>query len=278
MSLLSSILLGVIQGVTEFLPISSSGHLAIAEHLLGMSGASEIPDFFDVLLHLGTLVAVFAAYWGDIRDMVVEFFRGAADLARRSTPTPVPPARRMILLIIVGTLPLFAVLPIKELVEGLSDNMYFVAAALLVTGCLLFASDRVKKGRKTERSATLLDALLVGVGQAIATCPGISRSGTTITAGCFVGFERKFAVRYSFLMSIPAILGANILSLKDALGGEIIWADVPIYLVGVLVSAVVGYACIRLLKMIAEKGRFGFFAYYCWAVGVLTLILTFIQK
>ena len=278
MSLLSSILLGVIQGVTEFLPISSSGHLAIAEHLLGMSGASEIPDFFDVLLHLGTLVAVFVAYWGDIRDMVVEFFRGAADLARRSTPTPVPPARRMILLIIVGTLPLFAVLPIKELVEGLSDNMYFVAAALLVTGCLLFASDRVKKGRKTERSATLLDALLVGVGQAIATCPGISRSGTTITAGCFVGFERKFAVRYSFLMSIPAILGANILSLKDALGGEIIWADVPIYLVGVLVSAVVGYACIRLLKMIAEKGRFGFFAYYCWAVGVLTLILTFIQK
>lgn len=278
MSLLSSILLGVIQGVTEFLPISSSGHLAIAEHLLGMSGASEIPDFFDVLLHLGTLVAVFAAYWGDIRDMVVEFFRGAADLARRSTPTPVPPARRMILLIIVGTLPLFAVLPIKELVEGLSDNMYFVAAALLVTGCLLFASDRVKKGRKTERSATLLDALLVGVGQAIATCPGISRSGTTITAGCFVGFDRKFAVRYSFLMSIPAILGANILSLKDALGGEIIWADVPIYLVGVLVSAVVGYACIRLLKMIAEKGRFGFFAYYCWAVGVLTLILTLVQK
>ena len=136
----------------------------------------------------------------------------------------------------------------------------------------------MKKGRKTERSSTLLDALLVGVGQAIATCPGISRSGTTITAGCFVGFERKFAVRYSFLMSIPAILGANILSLKDALGGEIIWADVPIYLVGVLVSAVVGYACIRLLKMIAEKGRFGFFAYYCWAVGILTLILTFIQK
>ncbi len=278
MSLLSSILLGVIQGITEFLPISSSGHLAIAEHLLGMSGASEIPDFFDVLLHLGTLVAVFAAYWTDIRDMIVELFHGVSDLAHHSTPSPVPPARRLILLIIVGTLPLFAVLPVKDLVEGLADNMYFVAAALLVTGCLLFASDRVKKGRKTEKSATLVDALLVGVGQAIATCPGISRSGTTITAGCFVGFERKFAVRYSFLMSIPAILGANILSLKDAAETGIIWADVPVYLVGVLVSAVVGYACIRLLKMIAEKGKFGFFAYYCWAAGVLTLILTFIQK
>ena len=278
MSLLSSILLGVIQGVAEFLPISSSGHLAIAEHLLGMSGASDIPEFFDVLLHLGTLVAVFVAYWDDVRDMVVEFFCGVRDLARGSTPTPVPPARRMILLIIVGTLPLLIVLPIKDLVEGLADNMYFVAAALLVTGCLLFASDRVRKGRKTEKSATMVDVLLVGVAQAIATCPGISRSGTTITAGCFRGFDRKFAVRFSFLLSIPAILGANILSLKDAVEAGIIWADVPVYLVGMVVSAVVGYACIRLLKMIADRGKFGAFAYYCWAVGVLTLILTFIQK
>ena len=278
MSLLHAVLLGLIQGVAEFLPISSSGHLAIAEHLLGMSGASEIPEFFDVLLHLGTLIAVFAAYWDDIRDMVVEFFCGVRDLARHSTPTPVPPARRMILLIIVGTLPLFVILPIKDLVEGFADNMYFVAGALLVTGCLLFVSDRVKKGRKTERSATLVDVLLVGVAQAIATCPGISRSGTTITAGCFVGFERKFAVRYSFLMSIPAILGANILALKDALEAEIVLADVPVYLAGVAVSAIVGYACIRLLKMIAAKGKFGAFAYYCWAVGALTLILTFIQK
>ena len=278
MSLLSSILLGVIQGVAEFLPISSSGHLAIAEHLLGMSGASDIPEFFDVLLHLGTLVAVFVAYWDDVRDMVVEFFCGVRDLARGSTPTPVPPARRMILLIIVGTLPLLVVLPIKDLVEGLADNMYFVATALLVTGCLLFASDRVKKGRKTEKSATMVDVLLVGVAQAIATCPGISRSGTTITAGCFRGFDRKFAVRFSFLLSIPAILGANILSLKDAVEAGIIWADVPVYLVGVVVSAVVGYACIRLLKMVADRGKFGFFAYYCWAVGALTLILTFIQK
>ena len=277
MSLLSAILLGLIQGVTEFLPISSSGHLAIAENLLHMSGSSEVPGLFDVLLHLGTLVAVFIAYWSDIREMVIELFYGVRDLAQRSTPTPAPPARRLILLIIVGTLPLFAVLPIKDAVESLSGNMYFVAGALLVTGCLLFASDRVRPGRKTEKSATLLDVLLVGVAQAIATCPGISRSGTTITAGCFVGFDRRFAVRYSFLMSIPAILGANILSLKDAVT-DIIWADVPVYLVGVAVAAAVGYVCIRLLKMIADKGKFGFFAYYCWAVGIVTLILTLVQK
>ena len=276
MSLLTSILLGLIQGVAEFLPISSSGHLAIAENLLHMSGASEVPGFFDVLLHLGTLVAVFVAYWEEIRDMIVELFHGVRDLARHTTPTPVPPARRMILLIIVGTLPLFAVLPVKDWVEGLSNNMYFVGCALVVTGFLLFASDRVKKGRKTEKNATLVDVLLVGVAQAIATCPGISRSGTTITAGCFVGFDRKFAVRFSFLMSIPAILGANILSIKDALE-TVVWADVPVYLVGVLVSAVVGYLCIRLLKMVAEKGKFGFFAYYCWAAGALTLVLQLVQ-
>ena len=276
MSLLSAILLGLVQGITEFLPISSSGHLAIAQQLLHTTAGTEVPGFFDVLLHLGTLFAVFAAYWEDIRDMVVELFCGVRDLARHSTPTPVPPARRMILLIIVATLPLFIIVPFEDKIDALSGNLYFVAAALIATGFLLFISDRVPKGRKTEKSATLKDALAVGIGQAIATCPGISRSGTTITVGCLVGYERSFAVRFSFLMSIPAILGANILSLKDAVE-TVIWADVPVYLVGVVVAAASGYACIRLLKMIAAKGKFGAFAYYCWAVGLVTLILTFVQ-
>ena len=277
MSLFSSILLGLVQGLAEFLPISSSGHLAIAAHFMGQAGIGEPPPFFDVLLHLGTLAAVFVAYWQDIREMIVELICGVRDLARGTTPTPIPPARRLILLIIVGTLPLFAVLPIKDFIEGLGDNIYFVAAALIVTGFLLFASDRVRKGRKTEKSARLRDVFLVGVAQAIATCPGISRSGTTITAGCFVGLDRKFAVRYSFLMSIPAILGANLLTLKDAITeNTIIVADIPVYLVGVAVAAVVGYLCIRLLKMIADKGRFGWFAYYCWGAGVIVLALALV--
>lgn len=273
MTYLSAIILGLVQGIAEFLPISSSGHLAIAENLLGVSEAAAVPEFYDVLLHLGTLVAVFAAYWTEICDMVVEFFRGAGDLLHRSTPTPVPPARRLILLIVIATLPLFVVLPIRKAVQGLSDNMVFIGAALIVTGFLLFASDMMRKGKKTEKNATWLDAIIVGIGQAIATMPGISRSGMTITAGCFTGFERKFAVRFSFLMSIPAVLGANILSIGDAIDAGINWAEVPMYLVGVAVAAVSGYLCIRLLKMIAEKGRFGAFAYYCWAVGVLTLVL-----
>ena len=275
MTYLSSFLLGLVQGLAEFLPISSSGHLSIAQNLLGLN--TEIPEFFDVLLHLGTLVAVFVAYWRDICDMVAELIRGVGDLVHGTTPRQVPPARRLILLIIVGTLPLFILLPIHKQVQALSNNMVFIGAALVVTGFLLFACDLVRKGKKTERTATIADVLVVGLGQAIATLPGISRSGTTITAGCFVGFDRKFAVRFSFLLSIPAVLGANILSLKDALDAGIIWAEVPMYVVGVVTAAVVGYACIRLLRLVAEKGRFGAFAYYCWAVGLLTLLLNAIK-
>ena len=275
MTYLSAILLGLVQGVAEFLPISSSGHLAIAQNLLGLE--TEVPEFYDVLLHLGTLVAVFVAYWQDIVDMIGEFFRGTGDLLRRTTPTPVPPARRLIVLIVIATLPLFAVLPIRKAVQSLGENMVFIGAALIITGFLLFASDLMRKGKKTERHATWMDALVMGIGQAIATVPGISRSGMTITAGCFCGFERKFAVRFSFLMSIPAILGANILSIADALEAGVNWGELPMYLVGVVTAAVVGYLCIRLLKMIADKGKFGFFAYYCWAVGVLTLVLNAIK-
>ena len=277
MSYLTAVLLGLVQGVAEFLPISSSGHLAIAEQLLNLQGASNVPEFFDVLLHLGTLVAVFIAYWDDIRDMIVELFAGIGDLAHHSTPNPVPPARRLILLIIVGTLPLFVMVPFRHFFSSLGDNMYFIGGALIFTGILLFVSDRVHHGRKTEKTATLLDALPVGIGQAIALCPGISRSGMTITTGCFAGFERKFAVRFAFLLSIPAVIGANILSLKDVIDAGIDWASVPAYLVGVAVAAVSGYACIRLLRYIADKGRFGAFAYYCWAVGALTLALTILH-
>lgn len=276
MNAFSSFLLGLVQGVAEFLPISSSGHLSIAQNLLHID--AEVPEFFDVLLHLGTLGAVFVAYWKDIKDMIAEFFRGIGDLAHRSTPKPLPPARRLILLIILGTLPLFAVLPIKDKVLGLSNNMLFIGGALIVTGFLLFASDRVKKGRKNERTASLLDAVAVGVSQAVATVPGISRSGMTITSGCFVGFDRKFAVRFSFLLSIPAVLGANILSIGEAVREGIDVSLLPAYIVGTLVAAVSGYFAIRLVNLLADKGKFGNFAYYCWGIGAAAVVASLIFR
>ena len=278
MSLLNALILGLIQGVAEFLPISSSGHLSIAQNLLGLKVAGSDDIFFDVLLHLGTLAAVFAAYWGDIREMVLEFFRAIGDIRQGGMPRSIPPARRLILLIIIGTLPLFLVLPVKRLVEGLYSNTYFVGGALLVTGALLFVCDRVRRGRKNEKTATVLDAALVGVGQAIATCPGISRSGTTICVGCFRGLERRFAVRFAFLLSIPAVLGANLLQIKDvAEAGGIDVKLLPVYIAGVAAAAVSGYLSICLVRMVANKGKFGAFAYYCWAAGAITIALSVVR-
>lgn len=276
MTYAQSAFLGLVQGIAEFLPISSSGHLSLFQNFLGIQSAEEASTFFDVLLHLGTLIAVFVAYWGDIVDMIREFFGFIGDLAHGGSIGKASPPRRMILLIIVATLPLFLILPIKDVIDGFYSNTYFIGGALLVTGFLLFASDRMSRGKKDERNATLLDAVIVGVAQAIATVPGLSRSGTTIAAGLFRDYDRKFAVRFSFLMSIPAVLGANILSLKDALEVGIDASMVPIYLVGVVVAAVSGYLSIRLLNLLTERGKFGMFAYYCWIVGALALVLSFI--
>lgn len=279
MTISSAILLGIVQGVAEFLPISSSGHLAILQNLFALS-AGEDHLFFDVLLHLGTLISICVCYWGDIVAMVREVFivlRGG----RRADGTPVQGnlgAARLFMMIVVGTLPLFLVLPINDKVEELYYITPFIGVALLLTGCMLFVSDKMTPGKRTEKNMRFRDALVIGLCQCVATLPGLSRSGTTITAGIATGLDRGFAMRFSFLLSIPAVLGANILSLKDAMDAGIDWSQVPVYLVGVITAAVVGYLCIRLLKMIADKGKFGFFAYYCWAVGLLTLILTIIKK
>ena len=182
----------------------------------------------------------------------------------------------MVLLIIVGTLPLFLILPIKDKVEAFGNNPLFVCGALLITGCILFLSDQMARGHKTVRSATLLDVLLVGAAQALATIPGLSRSGCTISAGMVLGFERKFAVRYSFLMSLPAVLGATLLKVLDVMGqeGGIPAENLPKYLLGMVVAAVMGYFSIQLVKLLANKGRFGAFAFYCWGAGGLFILLS----
>lgn len=277
MSIIQSAFLGLVQGIAEFLPISSSGHLALFHQFLGIQSAEETSLFFDVLLHLGTLLAVFVYYWDMIWEMILEFFDWIGDMAKGGTKEKaIPPARRLILLIIVGTLPLFVILPVKDFIETLGGSTYFIGGALLVTGTLLFLSDRMGRGRKDERDVTILDTVVIGFAQALATVPGLSRSGSTIAAGLFRGCSREYAVRYSFLMSIPAVLGANILSLKDALEVGIDASLIPVYLVGVAVAAVSGYFAIRLVNLLTDKGKFGAFAYYCWAVGVLSILLTVI--
>lgn len=271
-----AMVLGVVQGVAEFLPISSSGHLSLLQHFFGM----EEPDaLYNILLHFATLVAVCVVYRKDIADMVVEFFRWIAALCTgkggqgRGNP---PEARRMILLLILGTLPLFLVLPFDDLVEGMGANPMFVSLMLLLTGCILFLSDHYGGGKKTARTATVKDVLLVGLAQGAATIPGLSRSGATISAGMALGFERNFAVRFSFLLSLPAVLGATLLKVVKVAGaGGVDVKLLPMYLTGMVIAGVVGYFSISLVKLLADKGKFGRFAYYCWAAGGIALIASF---
>lgn len=280
MSYLTAIFLGFIQGITEFLPVSSSGHLSIFQNFFNLTNVESGHLFFDVLLHLGTLVAVIIVYRKEIYQMLVELVNMVKELFGKGKEEDAPkqsvPARRMILLLLVGTLPLLLVLPVKSKVEVLYNNTFFIGFALLATGLLLYLSDRAAKGTKTEKNATVLDALIVGLGQAVAVVPGLSRSGVTITTGIFRRFDRTFAVRFSFLLSIPAVIGANIITLIDAVKAGVDMSLMPKYLVGMLAAAIFGYLAIRFIKYIADKGKFGGFAYYCWIAGIVTLILSMV--
>ena len=267
------VVLGVVQGVAEFLPISSSGHLTLFQHFFGMP---EPDDLFNILLHFATLIAVFVYYRRDIWEMILEFFRFFGDLFSRTPSLGEPPAaRRQILLLIVATLPLFLVLPVKKYVEAVGSYPEAVSCILILTGVILFLSDRMAKGRKTARNTTLKDAVLIGVAQGFATLPGLSRSGSTIAAGMALGLDRKFAVRFSFLMSLPAVLGATILEVVDVVSeGTFDSAMLPKYLLGMVIAGVVGYFSIGLVNLLASKGKFGAFAYYCWIAGGVFLVLS----
>lgn len=280
MTWFQAIILGLVQGIAEFLPISSSGHLAIFKQLLGLPDIEQENMFFDVLLHFATLVAVLLVYRKDISAMVREFLEMTHLRRAPRSRRPDMLSRRMILMIIAATLPLFLVLPFKGFLEGLGGSLMSVAGALILTGAILFTSDRMSHGDKSIKGATLLDALLVGLAQAVAVIPGLSRSGTTISAGLARGFDRGFAVKFSFLVSIPAVLGATLLQLFDAIGGlaagaEIIsFAIMMKYLLGMVVAGVSGYFAMRFLRYLASRNAFGNFAYYCWGAGLLALILS----
>ncbi len=282
MNIFYGILLGLVQGVAEFLPISSSGHLALFENILGATGGAAVAAmddsaFFNVMLHFATLVAVVIAYWPDVRDMIVEFIAMVKGVAKgESLTSGNVPTRRLILMIIVSTLPLFIVLPFHHKIEELNALPWFIGAALLVTGLLLFLADRMPQGEKTERDMTIWDAVFIGIAQGVATIPGLSRSGTTITAGMSRGLNRQFAVKFSFLMSLLSVLGAVLLSLLDVIQDGVEPGILAPCLVGMVVAGVSGYFSIKLLQKLVAKGKFGGFAYYCWGVGALSIVLSLI--
>lgn len=253
-----AIIWGLVQGLTEFLPISSSGHLVLVPALLEAGGAEmSDPDLAtSAVLHLGTLVAVIAYYR---RDLI--------ELARFRTE---PQARHVLWLLALGTVPAVIGLPLEGALSRLESNPDAVAIALLGTGAILFISTRLPIGSRRLEAGTTRDALIVGVSQALALIPGISRSGSTITAGLARGLDRREAARFSFLLAIPTIAGGGLLSLGDLISTGV---DLGPVAVGFLFALVSGYAAIALILRILVTRGFAPFVAYCLTMGTVSLII-----
>ncbi|MGB5160369.1 MAG: undecaprenyl-diphosphatase UppP [Thermoanaerobaculia bacterium] len=265
-----ALVLGIVQGATEYLPISSSGHLVIAQHLFGLE---EPALFFDIVLHLGTLVAVIWYYRKDIVKLVAETFAGLRNLALGHSwkeTLKSYPGFRFALLIVVGTIPTAVIgLAFEDTFERLFGSVRLVGLMLIVTGTVLLLTRLARSGGRDAAEMTWVDALTIGVVQGLAITPGISRSGITIAAALLLGIDRETAARYSFLLSIPSILGALLLRIGGAHDG----VGTTALVVGFTAAALTGYFCLALLVRLVKKGRLSWFAPYCFALGLLALVL-----
>jgi len=284
MTIIQAILMGLIQGLTEFLPVSSSGHLALFKILFHVNTDTGI--LFDVMLHIGTLLAIFVAFYKDITRLVIEgfwllflliknlllFIKNCFGGDEDYEDIFEDPYRRFVMLILVATIPT-GILGVvgKDFVESASESLLIPGFCLIITAVLLFISDRIKPGTKSARNASFLNSFEVGMVQGLATLPGLSRSGSTIAACLLCGFNKKFAVKFSFLMSIPAVLGAALLEVKDLGGVTLDKGELISYLAGTAVAAVVGYIAIKTMLVVIKKNKFTIFSIYCLAVGTLCI-------
>jgi undecaprenyl-diphosphatase len=258
----------MIQGLTEFLPVSSSGHLALAQYFFDIK---EPQLFFDVMLHVGTLGAIIAVFWRDILDIFIAIFGGNPKSRDSLYPQMTKKSGRIFaLMIILATVPTVVIaLVFSIFVERLFVTPWFVSIMLFVTGAFLFLSGRILLNDDGERRINTPNALIIGIAQGIAVLPGISRSGSTISTAMMRGINRQEAARFSLLMSVPAILGATVLELKDISEVNIsIWVVVA----GTIVAFVVGYIAIKFLLRELRKGNFSKFAYYCWGISAVSII------
>ena len=269
MDIFQAIIIGLVQGLTEFLPVSSSAHLIFAQQALGVG---DVGLAFDVLMHVGTLVAVIIYFFNDIINMIKGFLLSLVDLKNGNFMGEIKkdPYKKLAWLTILATIPVGVVgVLFNDMIESMFQGLTIPAFLLLVTGCLLYASQRMNSGRIDVRNVTIKEALIMGCGQALAVLPGLSRSGTTIAAGLFAGLDKEFAAKFSFILSIPAILGAAVFQLKDLSGGSV---EIGACIAGFIVAAISGYLAISFLLKIVREKSLDIFAYYCWIVGIIVLI------
>ena len=301
MTIIEAIIQGVVQGLTEFLPVSSSGHLTITQHVLGINLEGN-NLFFNVMLHIGTLAAVIVFYHKLIWRLIKAFFSIIGDIfTGKFKWKELSDDKRMVIMVIIGLLPLFLLfipipgtdMKLKDFVEGIADserNFIIVGICLLITSILLFIGNRVshstvpmkhaKKGGESGRtSLNVVDAIVVGITQCFATMPGISRSGSTLAAGQMRGLDKQTALDYTFILGTPAIVAAAVLEGKDALEGglDAIKADLVPILIGMVVSAVVGYLAIALFKWLLKTDKMIIFIVYTAVVGIAVIVISIIE-
>ncbi len=254
MDIFQAIILGIVQGITEWLPVSSSGHLVLFEHLFGLSQ----PLLFDIMLHVGSLIVVLYYFRKDIRELIFGVFDGDREKFR------------IVLMIIIATIPIALVgYFFQDFIESIFKDLRTVGFALLFTSLLLFLS---RYPKKKEGRMTYMNALGIGIFQAIAILPGVSRSGSTISSGMMLGVRKEEAARFSFLIFIPAILGAFVLHLGDITA----FTDPLPVIIGTLVSAIVGYFTLKLLMNIIKRDKFSWFSLYCLLLGIVVLVVAYI--
>lgn len=293
MNLLKAILMGIIQGLTEFLPVSSSGHLALIKAIFKVETDTGV--LFDVLLHVATLIAIVVVFYkdilrlirefigmcGDIFSNAVLFFKslGSIDKVHEYSPVISNSYRKFVLLLIISTIPtgLIGVF-MNDVVDYASTNILITGFCLLCTGGILMLCDFFPDKGKRLKEANYGDAFCVGIAQGIATLPGLSRSGSTITAGVLCGFDRKFAARYSFIMSIPAILGALILELTDISKETVTAGDVGCYIVGMIFAGIIGYFALVITMKLVVSRFFKYFSFYCLGLGIISVAVYFIVR
>lgn len=271
MSIIDAIFQAIVQGLTEFLPVSSSGHLSLIQHFTGNSGEGAL--LFSAILHLGTLVAVFIAFWDTIWALIKEFFVMLKDIfTGKFKWSTMNGERRMIIMLVISLLMLVPFYLFKDFFTAVSEDSSILLEGFcfLYTATILYLSDRCVKGKKEPKDINVKNAVTVGVFQGIALLPGVSRSGSTICSGLFCGFSRSTAIRYSFILGIPAILGGCLLEIKDAVTTDMQVEVLPCF-IGFVVAAVVGVCAIKMVAWLVKSEKFRIFAYYTFILGIIVI-------
>ena len=270
MDILQGIIIGIVQGLTEFLPVSSSAHLVFIQNILGVESSLA----FDTFLHLGTLIAVLWFFRYDIYKMLKSWWLSIGDILQRRFKEGFreDPYKRLAWYVILATIPVGIVgVLFEDSIDALfAGALYVPAFFLFVTGTILYLSQRMTSGEINYDTITKKEALFMGLGQACAILPGLSRSGTTIAAGLTIGLDKEFAAKFSFILSIPAIMGAFVLQLKD-IGTAMDANFLPVFL-GFVASIVAGYLAIKWMLDLIQNKSLDIFSYYCWAVAIIVFV------